>query len=174
MQKKINTRVNEHFRDFKDKFKNLLMSEQFSVLNDEQKSTLLGFVYDYDVFEIKKEMLEKRKRVKNIVPLFNRCCAKRADNKQCTRRRKPDELFCGTHSKSTPHGTVDDVDQETKDSKTKHQVWAQDIKGIIYYIDKNQNVYDPQDILKSKVNPRIIAKWKHNNEGKIYIPQYSK
>ena len=119
-------------------------------------------------------MLEKRKRVKNVVPLFNRCCAKRADERQCTRRRKPDELYCGTHSKSRPHGTVDDVEQEKKDSKVKHQVWAQDIKGIIYYIDKNQNVYDPEDILKSTVNPKIIAKWKHDHEGNVYIPQYSK
>ena len=28
-----------------------------------------------NAYEIKKEMLEKRKRVKNVVPLFNRCCA---------------------------------------------------------------------------------------------------
>ena len=174
MEKKINNSVGEHFREFKDKFKDLLMSEQFSVLSNEQKSSLLGFVYDYNAYEVKKEMLEKRKRVKNVVPLFNRCCAKRADDRQCTRRRKPDELYCGTHSKSRPHGTVDDVEQEKKDSKVKHQVWAQDIKGIIYYIDKNQNVYDPEDILKSKVNPKIIAKWKHDHEGNVYIPQYAK
>ena len=41
MEKKINNSVGEHFREFKDKFKDLLMSEQFSVLSNEQKSSLL-------------------------------------------------------------------------------------------------------------------------------------
>ncbi len=46
------------------------------------------------------------------------------------------------------------LNKEKRNSKVKHQVWAQDIKGIIYYIDKNTNVYDPEDILKSKVNTK--------------------
>ena len=31
------------------------------------------------------------------------------------------------------------------------------------YIDSNNNVYDPQDILDNKINPTVIAKWKKNN-----------
>jgi hypothetical protein len=169
MEKKINTSVNNHFRTFKDKFKTLLMSDSFNVLTDDLKSELLGFVYDYNSFEITKTILDKRKRVKNIVPLFNRCCAKRADNAQCTRRRKSDEQFCGTHAKSTPHGTVDDVVIGQQNSKTKHNVWAQDIKGIVYYIDAEKNVYDPDDILKSTINPKIIAKWSYNEMGDTCI-----
>ena len=57
----------------------------------------------------------------------------------------------------------------------KVTVWAQDINGIIYYIDNNKNVYDPQDILDNKVNPTVIAKWEkeldeHEQEtDKYYI-----
>jgi hypothetical protein len=38
-------------------------------------------------------------------------------------------------------------------------VWAQDIRGIIYYLDINANVYQPEDIISNKINPRIIAKY---------------
>ena len=41
----------------------------------------------------------------------------------------------------------------------KREVWAQDISGIIYYIDANNNVYDHNDILNNIVNPKIIAKY---------------
>ena len=155
MEKRINNKITQHFTGFKEGIKERI--SQFNI-GDDDKMEFLEFLYSYPHITVDKCDFQKRKRVKNVVPLFNRCCAKRADERQCTRRRKPDELYCGTHSKSRPHGTVDDVEQEKKDSKVKHQVWAQDIKGIIYYIDKNQNVYDPEDILKSTVNPKIIAK----------------
>jgi hypothetical protein len=50
-------------------------------------------------------------------------------------------------------------------------VWAQDIQGIVYYIDKNFNVYQAEDIVSNKVNPNIIAKY--IKTGEIYsIPQF--
>jgi hypothetical protein len=53
----------------------------------------------------------------------------------------------------------------------KVEVWAQDIMGIIYYIDKAGNVYQAEDIISNKTNPKIIAKYvKH---GDVYsIPQF--
>ena len=55
---------------------------------------------------------------------------------------------------------------------TKVEVWAEDIKGIIYYIDKNSNVYDPEDIVSNKKNPKIIAKY--TKVGDVYsIPALS-
>ena len=41
----------------------------------------------------------------------------------------------------------------------KIEVWAQDIQGIIYYIDKSNNVYQAEDIMANKMNPKIIAKY---------------
>jgi hypothetical protein len=41
----------------------------------------------------------------------------------------------------------------------KIEVWAQDIQGIIYYIDKMMNVYQAEDIVSNKQNPKIIAKY---------------
>ena len=132
-----------------------------------------------DTLKITKEDLQRRKRVKNVVPLQSRCCAKRANGEQCTRRRKNESIFCGTHIKGTPHGKMDD--KNITPIEKKITVWAQDIKGIIYYIDNERNVYDPQDILDNKVNPTVIAKWEKNNVSlcgketeEYHIPAFSK
>ena len=104
----------------------------------------------------------KRKRVKNMVPVYERCCAKRANGQQCTRRKKDDSQYCGTHSKGTPHGIMNE--NETVSTVTKVEVSAIDIKGIVYYLDNNGNVYDTEDIIANKKNPRIIAKYEQNGE----------
>jgi len=52
----------------------------------------------------------------------------------------------------------------------KIDVVATNIMGIVYYIDKFNNVYKTEDILEGKTNPAIIAKAKQVN-GKTYIPE---
>jgi hypothetical protein len=52
----------------------------------------------------------------------------------------------------------------TYSSTQKIEVCAQDIQGIIYYIDKNNNVYKAEDVITDKVNPKIIAKYSKNGE----------
>lgn len=157
MEKKLNTRFNEFLYRFKDDIKKELTGSLRTEISPLTQSKIMKFIYDYKGFNITKEDLQKRKRVKNVVPLQSRCCAKRANDEQCTRRRKENSIYCGTHIKGTPHGKMDD-EQITAIEK-KVTVWAQDINGIIYYIDKNKNVYDPQDIIDNKVNPTVIAKW---------------
>ena len=80
-----------------------------------------------------------------------RCIALRANDNQCTRRRKSGASYCGTHCKNLPHGTL-------ACSKTKtREVVAQDIGGIVYYVDDVRRVYCTEDVLLNMVNPRIIA-----------------
>ncbi len=55
----------------------------------------------------------------------------------------------------------------------KRVVRAQDIKGIIYYIDDQSNVYDPNDIMNNTVDPKIIAKYVVN-DGNYSIPSLFK
>jgi hypothetical protein len=131
----------------------------------------LQFIYDYDRLSFNKEDFQKRKRVKNFVPIYDRCCAKRASDEQCTRRKKDGFEFCGTHIKGTPHGVVD-TQNETKNTTQKVEVYAQDIQGIIYYIDKNNNVYQAEDIISNKINPKIIAKYVKNGEA-YSIPEFN-
>jgi hypothetical protein len=129
-------------------------------------------VYNYEKLRLGKDDFMKRKRIKSVVPMYERCSAKRANGEQCTRRKKDDEAYCGTHIKGTPHSIIDEVACETPTTKNvKVDIWAQDIKGIIYYIDKAGNVYDTEDIMKiDKYPKRVIAKYHQDEAGKYSIP----
>ena len=108
---------------------------------------------------------EKKKRNKHQIPLNERCLAKKSGGEQCTRRKKHDHDFCGTHIKGRPHGQTTDVVNTFK----KVNVYAEDIDGIIYFIDDNENVYNSEDVHKQINNPRIIAKYSKTAEGKYSI-----
>ena len=108
---------------------------------------------------------EKRKRNKHQIPLNERCLAKKSGGEQCTRRKKDGSNFCGTHIKGTPHGQTTDVSSNLK----KVNVYAEDIDGIIYYIDDEGNVYNSEDVFKKIDNPRVIQKYTKNSNGKILL-----
>ena len=112
----------------------------------------------------------KRKRIKNAIPVTNRCSAMRANNEQCTRRRKDGNQFCGTHTKGTPHGLISNDDTDNTSSK-KVEVYAKEIMGIVYYIDHTKNVYDTEDIMNEVENPAIIATYTKNGDT-ITIPAF--
>ena len=103
--------------------------------------------------------------------MYERGGERRAKKEQCKRRKKGSDKFCGTHIKGTQHGEINQ--EQTKPTHTKKTVWAQDIKGIIYYIDDTNNVYHPQDVLNNTVNPKIIAKY-ILEDGEYSIPSLSK
>jgi len=168
MERRLNKKIEQYISGFKDKI--CARATDLGVINNEGGNQLLQFVYDYDRLVLGKEDFVKRKRVKNVVSYFDRCSAKRACDQQCTRRKKDSHEYCGTHMKGTPHGIVESQDNE-KITKSKLEVWAQDIQGIIYYIDKNGNVYQAEDVVVNKVNPAVIARYVKN--GDVFsIPEF--
>ena len=169
MEKRLNKKTEQYITNFKDNIRD--KAQQMGFSKDDKMNQLLQYVYDYERLSFEKEDFQKRKRVKNFVPVFDRCCAKRATNEQCTRRKKEGIEYCGTHMKGTPHGIIDNQ-EDAKVTTQKVEVWAQDIQGIIYYIDKNNNVYKAEDIIVNKINPKIIAKYVKNSE--LYtIPEFN-
>ena len=44
--------------------------------------------------------------------------------------------------------------------------------GKVGYIDEQNNVYNPEDILSNKLNPQVIAKWQKNEKNEYSIPQF--
>jgi hypothetical protein len=169
MERRLNKKVEGYITTFKDSIRE--KTSEMGLTNNEQTNQLLQYIYDYDRLSFVKEDFQKRKRVKNFVPIYDRCCAKRATGEQCTRRRKDDSEYCGTHIKGIPHGIINNQN-ETKISTQKIEVWAQDILGIVYYIDKSNNVYDTADIIKNQLNPKIIAKYIKNGET-YNIPEFN-
>ena len=168
MDRRINKKIESYITELKDCVR--AKADQLGLANDPNLSQLVQYVYDYDRLVLGKDDFLKRKRVKNVVHLSDRCCAKRASGEQCTRRKKTDCEYCGTHMKGTPHGVCDN-EEDDKPLGQKIDVWAQEIKGIIYYIDKVGNVYQVEDIIVNKVNPKIIAKYVKNGE-QYSIPEF--
>jgi hypothetical protein len=169
MERRINKKIENYISEFKE---NIRQKAIESGSKDQCLSQIIQYICDYDRLILTKDDFMKRKRVKNVVHLSDRCCAKRANGEQCTRRRKDDTTeYCGTHLKGTPHG-VCDLEEDTKPQGQKIEVWAQDIQGIVYYIDKNTNVYQVEDIMQGKSNPKIIAKY--IKVGDFYtIPEFN-
>jgi len=157
MEKRINKKIEGYLLSFKDNIKE--KADELGMTKDTNLSKLVQYIFDYDDrLCLGKEDFMKRKRVKNVVHLSDRCCAKRANGEQCTRRKKDTSEYCGTHLKGTPHGMFE-LEQEAKKQGQKVEVWAQEIQGIIYYVDKSYNVYQTEDIMHGKVNPKVIAKY---------------
>lgn len=161
MERRLNKRAEVYVTTFKDNIKatidNLDLNQSANV------DSLIQYIYDYDRLIFTVEDFQKRKRIKNFVPIFDRCGAHRANNEQCTRKKKVGCEFCGTHIKGTPHGIINQL-PHTEATLKKVEVWAQDIKGIIYYIDKSNNVYKAEDIMSNKKNPSVIAKYEKNGD----------
>ena len=163
MEKRINDKVMLYVDTFKGEIKSYIEGNQNMSFSD--KSDFLKFIYDFDNITINKEDFAKRKRSKSVVPFYNRCIAKKSSGEQCTRKKKCDSAFCGTHDKNRPHGEISELDKEENILK-KVEIWIQEINGISYYIDKNNNIYKTEDILSNSQNPQIISKY--INESGIY------
>jgi len=170
MERRLNKKAETYITSFKDSI--CEKATELGLTNDSNATQLLQYIYDYDRLSFNKEDFQKRKRVKNFVPIYDRCCAKRASEEQCTRRRKEGSEYCGTHMKGTPHGIVVENSNEPKVTTQKIELWAQDIQGITYYIDKTNNVYDTADIMKNQKNPKIIAKYVKSGET-YSIPEFN-
>lgn len=155
MEKRILQKFNENITEFK-----------MRILEEIRKGRSIEetaeWVQQCEPIPLERADFVKRRRTKNSVPPEERCNAKSAKNDQCTRRRKNGHTCCGTHSKGVPHRLI-----STDDSKShQKEVWAEDINGIIYYLDADHNVYKTEDIMKNMVNPTILAKW--SKVGDLY------
>ena len=162
MERRINARIDSYLIGFKNS-----ILAQFDAVRQKHAngstdgihkdySEIMNFIYSVDKLKLSKEDFMKRKRIKSVVPMHDRCHAKRANGEQCTRRKKDGCAYCGTHAKGIPHGMFDILEPAT--TNVKVDTWVQDIKGIMYHIDSAGNVYDPEDILLNKINPKVIMK----------------
>jgi hypothetical protein len=154
MDKRINKKTEVYISEFKNKICQIIKE-------NEDTNKIIEFIYEYPRLTFNNDDFIKRKRLKNKIPDVNRCSAKRANGEQCTRRKKDNCDFCGTHFKNAPHGLI-----TSENSKNKTiEIYTQDIKGIIYYIDNFNNVYAMNDVLQNKKEPRKIATYEKKNNN---------
>ena len=171
MEKRLNNKMDSYLQQFKEDIRTKI--EEIGLVRDEKMDELMTYIFEYKRLQFETNDLHKRKRVKNSIPKYDRCSARRANGEQCTRRRKDDFDYCGTHIKGTPHGVADlDGEQSSINNTKKIEVWTVDIKGILYYIDNFNNVYQTEDIIENKVNPSVIAKYVLNEQNEYSIPEF--
>lgn len=167
MDRKINKLIAEYVSDLKKAIQEKVVQLKFE---EEVKSQeLIDWVFGYERLVLSKDELSKRKRIQNTIPSINRCHAKRASGEQCTRKQKEGFNLCGTHVKGTPYGVVNSEEANGQPNVVLSEVFVEEIGGIVYYLDKCNNVYSTEDVLKEIVNPKIIAKYEIIN-GQYHIP----
>jgi hypothetical protein len=154
MEKRINLKIDEYIKTLKFDIRSKILQLEFCEF--EKMIELIEYVFEYQRLQILNDDLSKRKRLKNSIPSQNRCNARRANDEQCTRRRKEGNEYCGTHAKGTPNGILNT--NECREVFKKIEVIAEEINGIVYYIDSFLNIYKSEDIMSGKENPQIIGK----------------
>jgi hypothetical protein len=154
MENRVNRIVETYFTDFKDEMRSLINNLD---IHKDYKTTLMEFLYNYKRLEITKENITKRKRVKNVLPVNDRCIACRANGEQCTRRRKEENEYCGTHVKNRPYGVI--TNMENTKNTVSISLRVEEVNGIVYHVDDLNNVYDNEDIINKISMPRIIGKF---------------
>ena len=169
MEKRIKNKLDVQQIKFKSDIQKWIDTNKLFT-DDDKQSEFLKYVFDYDTICLSGEDFQKRKRIKNIVPQCDRCLACRADGEQCTRRQQTNDNYCGTHKKGTPNGIMSLNNATPENKQKKIEVWYEEINGIYYYIDDNNNVYKNEDIMSNKESPDIIASWVKSATGEYSIP----
>tara|TARA_Y100000389_G_scaffold193871_1_gene223164 strand:+ start:4010 stop:4507 length:498 start_codon:yes stop_codon:yes gene_type:complete len=157
MNKHINIKIEEHRNKLIDHVEVYINNNTIDELN---KNNILNIIKNFPILSLCNDDLQKKRRAKNKIPLYLKCNACRANGEQCSRRKKDDLEYCGTHEKNRPYG---EYNNQLGDTYKKVEVWSQDINGILYYIDNNNNVYKTQDIISNIVNPSVIYKYEIDN-----------
>ena len=172
MEKNIRSKIHDHNKDFKENLTKWLQSMNATIQVDGEVKTneFLQYMSDFPDLELHKDDFQKRKRVKNSVPDYNRCIALKCNGERCSRKQKNDLVsFCGTHLKGANYGTTQQKEEKTKVEKI--QLWLQEINGIMRYIDDSYNVYCMEDILNQVEEPRIIGTYSLREDKSYYMNQ---
>ena len=176
MEKNLRQKVNNHTSEFKNNLQQWIQNNNASIIVDgiEKTQDFITYLQDFPNLELDKNDFQKRKRIKNNVPDYNRCIALKCNGERCSRKQKhSDTQYCGTHIKGSPYGNIEQKTTEPK--KEKIQIWLQEINGISRYIDDSNNVYCTQDILSKSsstvTSPRIIGKYEVDDDGNYIFVQ---
>jgi hypothetical protein len=160
MEKRLNTKLDNYVGALK---REIIEQIQSGLSNEE----LIQFVMEYQGITLEDTDFLKRKRSNNIVPVCEKCTAKRMNDTQCTRRKQGGTEFCGTHIKGTPYGVIEPC--ITSPTIKQVEIFQQEINGILYWIDREQHVYSMEDVLSNKTNPKVIASYSVTADGMYTI-----
>ena len=154
MEEKVVSKVNTYLQAYNEKLSQCKNMEDIRL-----------FIESQEKFNLEDLDINKKKRTKNLIKPEEQCQALRANKSQCTRRKKLDCMYCGTHTKGTPYGIIE-TNNMSSTTKTL-QVFTQEMEGILYYIDNDGNIYNTEDIVNKSTKPRIVGTYQYTNE--VYV-----
>ena len=115
---------------------------------------------------INKVMLDKKKKPnKRILGINEQCLGRKMDFTQCTRKRKDDTNFCGSHIKNLPNGLIGDNGECFNKVKKKRGRKRKDCLKAVNddeFATTKVNI-DNEDYLINKRN--IVFSFKEENEN---------
>ena len=164
MEKRLNKHINDIIANYNDSLTEILSDQRTD------SETKIKLISELPKMAISIDDVLKKRRVRNTVSDNERCCAYRATGERCTRKKKDGCDLCGTHIKGTPHGCINATNiVKEEENFSKITVETRDVNGIVYYVDKENNVYSSIDIMKNMVNPQIIGKLTQEANGTFYV-----
>ena len=151
---------------FKDDILKIISKNEYSIKNKGEDVTNIftKYIKNFTIGDV--ELVEEPSVNATLSDRTNSdiCIAKISQGMRCSRKHKKDSVYCGTHIKRQPTGVVEELIKPSYvKMEKKVDIWIQLIRGINYYIDENNNVYDPEHILSLNKNPSVIYKWKLND-----------
>lgn len=171
MNKRLNKKIQEYIYTFKNDILTIILQDRSNEINSQETiDKLCELVKTYEDLSITDSDL-KKKRSRNTIPACERCNALRASGDQCTRRKKNNSMFCGTHSKGTPNGIYNNIGKESECCE-KREIEIVDYKGIPYYSDKQNRIYSHHDILQKTSSPNIIGEFLYDTKNTKQIKFY--
>lgn len=165
-----------------DGYKEYMLKQiENSVMAESEKARLKHASDEYAPFILKKEDYYVKKEMP-FVEEADRCIGIRSSDKsRCIRRKRFGE-YCGIHIKFANQSETQECDGAAADAQqkpaaaapqsrqnsdtTKFELCVEIINGIAYYVDRNNVVYDTEDVENSIVPPRILG---HIQDGRVYI-----
>jgi hypothetical protein len=172
MEKNLKLKISSHFNNNKTIIRQWIEDGGFKLIdnsNNDRTRDFINQLNNMQPYELTKEDFKRRTRVRTVIPKHSQCRAVRLNGEQCTRKKKANCEYCGTHLKGLPKGEVEEEQLTTTEESPKIEIWIEEICGIHQYIDKNGNIYSTEDIMQNTKNPRIISKWKKNDKDEYVI-----
>ena len=101
--------------------------------------------------EIANEVVQKKKKKNNrrVLPPNEQCMGRKSNFIQCTRKRKGNTMFCGSHIKNLPNGYIGD-------------------NGDCFKKEKKKRGRKSKSVIDNIGNDKILTK-KEYIDGKLYL-----
>ena len=173
MERRINIVIADYIKKMKSD--TLKYAQQLNITGNNGVQDVLQFVSDYERLELKEEHFAKRQRIKHVVSPEKRCNGRRGEGTQCTRRKQDGKEYCGTHMKTSAlcelvssDASASTSSMETSLTKTL-EVWSEEIKGIMYYVDAKGTIYDAEDVVCNKSSPRVLGTYNKETGVTVWV-----